>query len=161
MSQFPRKLSPPPFLRIVRILLHFVAVALFAFILWLANVFEYLGTIRSDQESTKGPIAIGLLAALLTTIYGFDRLFLRVITRSYGHHPHDLHWSERMNRNGSPFCPDCQSTYIYQPDSGRDDDYVRCGDCGFAIATLGEMRPYYDARKTFFQKHGFIFKLRG
>jgi DNA-directed RNA polymerase subunit RPC12/RpoP len=126
--------------------LHFAVGAAFFSMLWVSGGLEYLGSLQSQSEWIKGPAAIALLVTLLGTIYLYDRFFLKLVTDKYAHDPHQLHWSERLNRDGKPFCPDCGSIYMYRPDSAREEDYVRCGDCGFAIAPLAEMLPFFEQR---------------
>jgi hypothetical protein len=114
--------------------------------LWKSNSFAYLLRLSDMPEVCRAIAGLGFLGATLGLFYLADRLYVSLLLRGYGHDPHQLHWSERLNRAGHPFCPVCGSPYICRPDSGLGTDTVFCGDCGFTIATLDEMRPFLEKR---------------
>ena len=82
------------------------------------------------------------LAAMFALMIVVDRAWVEHTRRRIGVDPMKVHWSKLRNRNGAFFCAACQSIFMLPPEDFDEAKPVRCGDCGHAIATYGEMKPY-------------------
>ncbi len=86
-------------------------------------------------------------AAAILAMIAVDRLYVAYVRRRVGVDPMKTHWSKLRNRDGAFFCAACQSIFLLPPEDFGDDEWVRCGDCGHAVAPYGEMKKLLPAHR--------------
>lgn len=84
--------------------------------------------------------------AMLLAMVLVDRGWCALMRRWVGVDPMKVHWSWLRNRDGRFFCAACRSIFLLPPEDFSEEGMVHCGDCGHAVATYGEMKPYLDPR---------------
>lgn len=122
--------------------------------LWVAGTLRFELGARSVQELTYPRFWERLdgysdtqfmmwLAMLLAAMFAGDRLVCRYANWRYGVDPLKVHWSRLRNRDGALLCGACLGPFLMPPEDRSDTSFVRCGDCGHAVAPYGEMKPYF------------------
>jgi hypothetical protein len=103
---------------------------------WLAATVLLLpGDLTSFEQLTW-------FAFLFAAMVVVDRIYVAIVRRRHGVDPMTLHWSKLRNRKGEFFCAACRSIFLLPPEDFSDSGWVRCGDCGHAVAPYGEMKPF-------------------
>ena len=80
--------------------------------------------------------------AMMACMYAVDRLYCTWQRWRVGVDPMKVHWSRLRNRDGAFFCANCLSIFLLPPPDFDEDKKVSCGDCGYAVASYREMKPY-------------------
>jgi hypothetical protein len=106
----------------------------------LADMKRMIGAGELARRYAEWEIA-GWLLAMLATMIAADRLLCASLDRFFGVDPMKTHWSRLRNRDGAFFCARCRSIFMLPPEDLSDEGWVHCGDCGYAVAPYGEMKP--------------------
>ncbi|HEX8379904.1 MAG TPA: hypothetical protein VF619_05070 [Allosphingosinicella sp.] len=123
---------------------------------WFAGTWKFEFGSPSLQEMLRGRFwakigtyseldALAWLAMLFGAMFVADRLLCWYGVWRWGVDPAKVHWSRLRNREGRFLCANCLGSFLLPPEDRSDDAFVRCGDCGHAVAPYRELKAHSPA----------------